>query len=39
MKMEHVIRASADAVVAKVLVEAGQAVTAGKVLVELEDRG
>jgi propionyl-CoA carboxylase alpha chain len=38
MKMEHVIRASADAVVAKVLVEAGQAVTAGKVLVELEER-
>ncbi|KUI29253.1 biotin carboxylase N-terminal domain-containing protein [Mycobacterium sp. GA-2829] len=38
MKMEHVIRASADAVVAQVLVEAGQAVTAGRVLVELEDR-
>lgn len=38
MKMEHVIRASGDAVVAKVLVEAGQAVTAGKVLVELEER-
>jgi propionyl-CoA carboxylase alpha chain len=38
MKMEHVIRASGDAVVAKVLVEAGQAVAAGKVLVELEER-
>ncbi|ORA61150.1 hypothetical protein BST23_22100, partial [Mycolicibacterium elephantis] len=38
MKMEHVIRAWADAVVAKVLVEAGQAVVAGGVLVELEDR-
>jgi acetyl/propionyl-CoA carboxylase alpha subunit len=38
MKMEHVIRASGDAVVARVLVAAGQAVTAGKVLVELEDR-
>ena len=37
MKMEHVIRAAADGVVAKVLVEAGQAVTAGRVLVELED--
>ncbi len=37
MKMEHVIRASGDAVVAKVLVEAGQAVTAGRVLVELEE--
>lgn len=37
MKMEHVILASADAVVAKILVEAGQAVTAGGVLVELED--
>jgi propionyl-CoA carboxylase alpha chain len=39
MKMEHVIRASGDAVVAKVLVQAGQAVAAGKVLLELEDRG
>lgn len=39
MKMEHVIRASADAVVVKVLVEVGQAVTAGKVLVELEELG
>lgn len=38
MKMEHVILASADAVVAKVLVEAGQAVAAGSILVELEDR-
>jgi propionyl-CoA carboxylase alpha chain len=37
MKMEHVIRASGDAVVTGVLVEAGQAVAAGKVLVELED--
>lgn len=38
MKMEHVIRASGDAVVARVLVEAGQAVAAGKVLVEFKDR-
>ena len=38
MKMEHVIRASSDAVVTRVLVEAGQSVPAGRVLVELEDR-
>lgn len=38
MKMEHVIRASADSVVTGVLVEAGQSVTAGRVMVELEDR-
>ncbi|MCX2930606.1 ATP-grasp domain-containing protein [Mycobacterium sp. CVI_P3] len=38
MKMEHVIRAGRDAVVARVLVEAGQAVTAGRALVELEER-
>lgn len=38
MKMEHVIHASADAVVTKVLVEAGQAVAGGSLLVELEDR-
>jgi propionyl-CoA carboxylase alpha chain len=37
MKMEHVIRASADAVVTRVLVEAGQSVDAGRVLVELEE--
>ncbi|MGV0577856.1 biotin carboxylase N-terminal domain-containing protein [Mycolicibacterium elephantis] len=37
MKMEHVIRASADAVVTKVHIEAGQAVAAGSLLVELED--
>ncbi|SBS79104.1 Acetyl-/propionyl-coenzyme A carboxylase alpha chain (Includes: Biotin carboxylase; Biotin carboxyl carrier protein) [uncultured Mycobacterium sp.] len=37
MKMEHVIRASGEAIVAKVLVEAGQSVAAGRVLVELED--
>ncbi|MGV0714480.1 biotin carboxylase N-terminal domain-containing protein [Mycolicibacterium sp. XJ662] len=37
MKMEHVIHASADAVVTKVLVEAGQAVAGGSLLVELED--
>jgi propionyl-CoA carboxylase alpha chain len=38
MKMEHVIRAHADAVVTRVLVEAGQAVPAGRVLVELQER-
>ena len=38
MKMEHVIRAHADSVVTRVLVEAGQSVAAGRVLVELEDR-
>jgi propionyl-CoA carboxylase alpha chain len=37
MKMEHVIRAPADAVVTRVLVETGQSVAAGRVLVELED--
>jgi propionyl-CoA carboxylase alpha chain len=37
MKMEHVIRASTDAVVARVLVQAGEAVPAGRVLIELED--
>jgi len=37
MKMEHVIRASADAVVTRVLVAAGEAVAAGRVMVELED--
>ena len=37
MKMEHVIRASSDAVVTRVLVAAGEAVAAGRVLVELED--
>jgi propionyl-CoA carboxylase alpha chain len=38
MKMEHVIRAHADAVVNRVLVEAGQSVPAGRVLVELQER-
>ena len=38
MKMEHVIRAHTDAVVTRVLVEAGQSVAAGRVLVELEDQ-
>lgn len=38
MKMEHVIRAHTDAVVTRVLVETGQSVPAGRVLVELEDR-
>ncbi|MEO7007154.1 MAG: biotin carboxylase N-terminal domain-containing protein [Terrimesophilobacter sp.] len=38
MKMEHAICAAADSVVIKVLVEAGQAVAAGHLLVELEDR-
>ena len=38
MKMEHVIRAHADATVSRVHVEAGQSVAAGRVLVELEDR-
>ncbi len=38
MKMEHVIRAHADATVTRVHVEAGQSVAAGRVLVELEDR-
>ncbi len=37
MKMEHVIHASSDGVVARVLVEPGQAVAAGRVLLELED--
>lgn len=38
MKMEHVIRASAASVVTGVLVETGQSVTAGRILVELEER-
>jgi biotin carboxyl carrier protein len=37
IKMEHVIRGSTDAVVTRVLVQAGEAVPAGRVLIELED--
>ncbi len=38
MKMEHAIRAAADAMVTKVLVVVGQSVDAGRVLVELEEQ-
>ncbi|MEB3070308.1 acetyl/propionyl/methylcrotonyl-CoA carboxylase subunit alpha [[Mycobacterium] vasticus] len=38
MKMEHVIRASSDAVVSRVLVHVGESVPAGTVLVELDDQ-
>ncbi len=37
MKMEHVVRASRDAVVGSVLVSVGQSVTAGQALVGLDD--
>ena len=36
MKMEHVVKAAADAIVSRVLVQVGQAVDAGRILVEFE---